>query len=66
MSAPISRPRVRAGCTGGDMRSHPGRSGVRAAAMMKKVKKALRGKRKQRRKANGESERIFERENLYS
>ena len=46
MLAPILRLRVRAGCTGGDTRSHPGKSGVRGPAIAEKAKKALREKRK--------------------
>ena len=55
MSAPSSRPRVRAGCTVGEERSHAGKSGVRGTAIAKKalkekgkVKKSK--KRKQKRK----------------
>ena len=56
MSTPISRSRVHAGCTGGDTGSHLGKFGVRAAAMAKKAKKALREKEKKG-KQKGESER---------
>ena len=44
MSAPISRPRVRAGCTVGEGRSHPSKSGVRGAAMAKKSERNLEKK----------------------
>ena len=56
MSAPISRPRVLPGCTGGDTEAHSGKSGVRAATMVKKAKKALREKEKKG-KQKRESER---------
>ena len=58
--APISRPRVCAGCTMGDTRSHLGKSGVRGAVMVKKAKKALREKGKQRGKQKKKVKSEFE------
>ena len=52
MSALISRPKLRAGCIVGNIGSHAGKSGVRAAATVEKTLKNKKSKkeRKERKK----------------
>ena len=64
MSAPISRPRLRAGCTMGKERSHPGKSGVCGPAMAEKAKKALREKIKWKAKCQKRKWKGFEKRKL--
>ena len=64
MSAPISRPRVHAGCMGGGTRSHPGKSRVRGPTMAEKAKKALREKRKWKAKGQKRKWKGFEKRKL--